>query len=83
MSFHAFSGGKHPLDDMDVILTANASQGFVEKLAQRGIQVITCGESDPRKAVCNFLNGAIKPAISHNCRIQRQHKLPGGGGCTY
>ncbi|OIR16403.1 hypothetical protein GALL_31280 [mine drainage metagenome] len=81
MSFHAFSGGKHPLDDMDVILTANASQGFVEKLAQRGIQVITCGESDPRKAVCNFLNGVIKPAISHNYRIQRQHKLPGGGGC--
>jgi|WetSurMetagenome_2_1015567.scaffolds.fasta_scaffold04092_5 predicted Fe-Mo cluster-binding NifX family protein len=77
MSFHAFSGGKHPLDDMDVILTANASQEFVDKLAQRGIKVITCDESDPRKAVRDFLTGVIKPAISHDYAIQMQHKPHG------
>jgi len=65
MSFHEFSGGAHPLDDMDVILTASAGQGFVAKLAQRGVQVITCGESDPRKAVRDYLTGAVKPVNPH------------------
>ena len=65
MSFHEFSGGAHPLDDMDVILTASAGQGFIAKLAQRGVQVITCGESDPRKAVRDFLTGAVKAANPH------------------
>jgi predicted Fe-Mo cluster-binding NifX family protein len=82
MSFHAFSGDKHPLDDMDVILTANSNQGFVEKLTQRGIQVITCDESDPHKAVCDFLNGVSKPAASPDYRIQRQLKPPEGCGCA-
>jgi predicted Fe-Mo cluster-binding NifX family protein len=64
MSFHEVSGGKHPLDDMDVILTASAGQGFIAKLAQRGVQVVTCGESDPRKAVRDFLMGVVKPAAA-------------------
>jgi predicted Fe-Mo cluster-binding NifX family protein len=77
MSFHVFSGGRHPLDGMDVILTANASQGFVEELAERGVQVITSNESDPRKAVCDFLAGTIKPAISHGYSIPRKQELIG------
>lgn len=51
MSFHEFSGRVYPLEDVDVILATNASQGFITKLAQRGVQVVTCGESDPRKEV--------------------------------
>ena len=81
MTLYAFSGGKHPLDDMDVILTANASQGFVEKLARRGVQVIICDESDPRKAVCDFLAGVTKPAISLGHRIRRQHMPPSARDC--
>ena len=73
MSFHEFSGGKHPLDDMDVILTASAGQGFIAKLAQRGVQVITCGESDPRKAVRDFLLGEVKPANPHAHLEQERH----------
>lgn len=80
MSFHVFSGGRHPLDDMDVILTANAGQGFVEELALRGVQVITCDEIDPRKAVCDFLAGTIKPAISHGRSIQRKREPIGMRG---
>ena len=83
MSFHAFSGGRHPLDHMDVILTANASQRFVDGLAERGVQVITCNESDPHKAVCELLAGAIKPAISHDYRIKRQQKTIGMRGCDW
>ena len=65
MAFHEFAGGKHPLDDMDVILTASAGQGFISKLAQRGVQVVTCGESDPRKAVRDYLTGTVKRANPH------------------
>lgn len=62
MSMHEFIGGAHPLDEMDVILTASAGQGFVSKLARRGVKVVICGGSDPHKAVRDYLNGAIKPA---------------------
>jgi predicted Fe-Mo cluster-binding NifX family protein len=80
MSFHEFSGGKHPLDDMDVILTASAGRGFIAKLAQRGVQVITCGESDPRKAVRDYLTGKVKPAVPHE-RIEQERHEPVFGGC--
>ncbi len=81
MSFHEFSGGKHPLDDMDVILTASAGQGFIAKLAKRGVQVITCGESDPRKAVRDFLQGEVKPNNPHAHLEQERHAQPLGGCC--
>lgn len=78
MTFHEFAGGKHPLDDADVILTASAGQGFVAKLAQRGVQVITTGESDPQKAVRDYLMGEIKPAMPHDHQKQPGHAH---GGC--
>ncbi|MBI5005571.1 MAG: nitrogen fixation protein [Nitrosomonadales bacterium] len=62
MTFHEFAGGPHPLDDVDVILTASAGEGMVAKMAQRGVQVITCGESEPRKAVRDYLTGEVKRA---------------------
>ncbi len=81
MSFHEFSGGKHPLDDMDVILTASAGQGFISKLAQRGVRVITCGESDPRKAVRDFLLGSVKPANPHAHLETERHGHAFGNCC--
>lgn len=81
MSFHEFSGGKHPLDDMDVILTASAGQGFIAKLAKRGVQVITCGESDPRKAVRDFLLGEVKPNNPHAHLEQERHTHASGDCC--
>jgi predicted Fe-Mo cluster-binding NifX family protein len=81
MSFHEFSGDKHPLDDMDVILTASAGQGFIAKLAQRGVQVITCGESDPRKAVRDYLLGEVKPNNPHVHLEQERHSQTSRGCC--
>lgn len=74
MSFHEFSGGRHPLDDIDVILTASVGQGLVAKLAERGVRVITCGESDPRKAVRDYLAGTVKPANPHAHLEQERHE---------
>ncbi len=65
MSLQGFSGDRHPLDDMDVILTACATQELVARLTQRGVKVVTCGESDPRKAVRDYLNGTVKRANPH------------------
>ncbi|MBI5891138.1 MAG: nitrogen fixation protein [Nitrosomonadales bacterium] len=81
MSFHEFSGEKHPLDDMDVILTASAGHGFVNKLAQRGVRVITCGESDPHKAVRDFLTGSVKPANPHAHLMHERHESMHTGCC--
>ncbi|BCB27126.1 nitrogen fixation [Sulfurimicrobium lacus] len=65
MSFHEFAGGPHPLDDMDVILTASAGQGFINKLAQRGVKVVISGEKTPRTAVRDLFMGLVKPAAPH------------------
>jgi predicted Fe-Mo cluster-binding NifX family protein len=74
MSIHEFSGGTHPLDDMDVILTASAGQGFIAKLARRGVQVITCSESDPRKAVRDYLTGNVESVVPHGCGERERHE---------
>jgi predicted Fe-Mo cluster-binding NifX family protein len=81
MSIHEFSGGKHPLDDMDVILTASAGREFIAKLAQRGVQVITCSESDPRKAVRDYLLGEVKPAAPHDYKEHERFESAFGGCC--
>ena len=66
MAFHEFPGGRHPLDEMNVLISASAGQGFIRKLALRGVHVVTCGESDPRVAVCDYLTGVVKPALAHD-----------------
>src|SRR5512142_432098 len=81
MSLHEFSGEQHPLDDMDVILTASAGQGFIAKLAQRGVKVVTCGESDPRKAVRDYMNGTVKRANPHAHLEQERHGYPNMDCC--
>jgi hypothetical protein len=42
ISLHEFSGeGSHPIDTLDVLITANCGAGFLRKMAAHGIQVIT------------------------------------------
>lgn len=61
LAMHEFTGGHHPLDDMDVILTASAGEGFIRKLSHRGVKVVVTGASDPRQAVRDFLFGQFAP----------------------
>lgn len=81
MSLYEFSGDRHPLDDMDVILTACASQRVVTRLALRGIKVVACGESDPRKAVRDYLNGTVKRANPYAHLEQERHEHAFMGHC--
>lgn len=64
MSMHEFRGVSHPLDALDVLITGGAGEGFVRRLAARGVRVITTSETDPLRAVSSVLSGDSLPAAA-------------------
>lgn len=66
MSLHAFEGEHHPLDDLDMLITAGCGEGFIRRMATRNVQVITTAETDPKSAVEKLLEGkTLSPAAPH------------------
>jgi len=61
MSMHEFRGGRHPLDDLDVLITASCGQGFARRMEAQGVRVISTAETDPLKAVSGVVAGADLP----------------------
>ena len=57
MAMHEFRGDRHPLDDLDVLITGGCGEGFIRRMAARGIRVIATGETDPSIAIADFLAG--------------------------
>ena len=59
-SFHASPAGvEHPLDDIDVLITAGIGDGLRQRLARRGIQAVVVGaDLDPDAAVASLLADA-------------------------
>ncbi|MBN1005823.1 NifB/NifX family molybdenum-iron cluster-binding protein [Amphritea pacifica] len=51
----------HPLADCDVVIGASAGDSFVNKMALRGINAVLTAETDPEKAVADYLNKQITP----------------------
>ncbi|WP_428036606.1 NifB/NifX family molybdenum-iron cluster-binding protein [Amphritea sp.] len=51
----------HPLVDCDVVIGASAGDNFVNKMALRGINAVLTAETDPEKAVVDYLNKQITP----------------------
>lgn len=47
MSFHEFGGIAHPLDGTAVLVTHSCGDGFRQKMAHRGIQVVLTDLEDP------------------------------------
>ncbi len=67
MAFHNFRGqGDHPVDQVDVMIVGSCGEGFIRRLAQRGVQVVATSETDPFKAVKDYLAGSIKPPKPHD-----------------
>ena len=67
MAMHNFKGSDHPIDHLNVLITAGCGEGFLRKMAARGIEVIQTGESDPLTAVKKFIDGQpLKPAEAHS-----------------
>ena len=63
MAIHGFDPrARHPLDDMDVLITGGAGEGFVRHMTARGVRVVATGETDPALAVAAFLAGRVQSA---------------------
>lgn len=45
----------HPLDNVNLLITAGMGQGLVNRLQQKGIESLVSEESDPERAVLNYL----------------------------
>ncbi|HHO60025.1 MAG TPA: nitrogen fixation protein [Thiotrichales bacterium] len=61
MSMHAWPGGPHPIDAVDVLITAGCGDGFANKMVARDIVVIRTSEVDPLLAVRAVLDGQPLP----------------------
>jgi predicted Fe-Mo cluster-binding NifX family protein len=80
MSLHAHPiGAAHPIDQIDILITASAGEGFIHKAAERGVKVILTSETDPLAAVSAVLSGAPLPAPAPE---EEDDHAPGGCGCN-
>ena len=67
LSMHEFRGAEHPLDDLDVLITGSCGEGFVKRMATKGVRVIATSETDPARAASMVLRGDnLPPAAPHN-----------------
>lgn len=68
MAFHDFHGdGPHPVDVADVIVTGGCGEGFVRRMAGRGIRVVATSETDPIKAATAVACGEpLPPPAPHD-----------------
>jgi len=57
MSMHEFRGEKHPIEVVDVLITAGCGHGFVSRMQTLGIQVVATSEADPLSAVTQYASG--------------------------
>jgi len=66
-SFHSTPAGQaHPLDDVDVLITAGVGSGLTQRLTQRGIQCVVTTETNPEQAVAEYLAGSVVASSAVN-----------------
>ncbi len=55
-SLHEWNAsGKHPLESVDVLITASAGDGMRSRLAAWGIETVVTRQTDPDAVVASFL----------------------------
>jgi predicted Fe-Mo cluster-binding NifX family protein len=63
MVFHHYEdeAGKepHPLDGIEAIIAISAGEGFLKHMAKRGVEVALTAETDPAKAVSDYLTNRL------------------------
>lgn len=62
LSFHEFSGQKHPVDGTAVLVTGSCGEGFRDKMTRRGIQVVITDLDDPAAAASAAYAADTSPA---------------------
>ncbi|RIX42560.1 MAG: hypothetical protein D3M94_18695 [Rhodocyclales bacterium GT-UBC] len=59
---HSFADdGPHPLDGVDIVVTASAGDGFIRHMKKRGAEVLLTGEIDPTQALTRIIAGEALP----------------------
>lgn len=89
MCIHEYSGDEpHPLDEMDVILSAGFGDGFAQKMARRGVSVAVTRETEPAKAAAAYAasdaggrTGTEAPLGSGTSPGAHRHQHRHGCGC--
>ncbi|GEO80115.1 NifB/NifX family molybdenum-iron cluster-binding protein [Pararhodospirillum oryzae] len=56
--------GPHPLDDVDVLITAGCGMGFVKRMGARGVSVLISTEPNPDVAARLAVQGALPDAAT-------------------
>lgn len=80
LAMHGFDDHQpHPLDETDVLITAGAGDGFIHRMARRGIRVVTTSEGDPETVVHAYLAGCLKPARPHSLHGHADGHAPDDG----
>jgi predicted Fe-Mo cluster-binding NifX family protein len=64
MSMHEFRGVDHPLFEMDCLIAGSGGQGFIQRMARAGVQVVITSEQDPITAVTAVIEGKPLPAAA-------------------
>ena len=91
-SLHNLSGpGPHPLDGVDLLISASMGQGLRAKLGERGIRTLLTQERDPLTAVQRYVQGRLPdeaplasdpghdPAHGHEHHPAHEHAHGGHG----
>ncbi|MEJ2117866.1 MAG: NifB/NifX family molybdenum-iron cluster-binding protein [Alphaproteobacteria bacterium] len=75
MSMHEHPhSAPHPIDDLNVLITGSCGEGFMQRMAKRGIKVIVTGETDPMKAVKAVATGEeLAPPLPEDHEHDHDH----------
>lgn len=66
MALHDFHGeGDHPLYAVGAIVAGSVGEGFVRRMAARGVTAVATAETDPATAARAFVEGRLPPAAPH------------------
>ena len=78
-SFHASVPLEpHPLDGVQVLISGGMGSGLIRRLARTGIEGIVTPESDPDRAVAQFLAGVLPQGAPETGGEHREAKRPQG-----
>lgn len=58
---YAEDGRPHPLDAVDALIAQSAGDGFLKHMEKRGVQPVLTAETDPLKAVHDYLAQTLSP----------------------
>lgn len=82
MAMHGFDDRQqHPLDGTDLLITGSAGDGFVMRMARRGVRVVRTGETDPVEAIRGCYLGTLKPPAPHDHGDEPDHGHEDGHSC--